>query len=248
MEKLNKFLKQIKKSRQEIKYNRKNFWRKNKVNFMNNLKTLVTHFPTPNGWRVNIAASYFLLDKEEISMPYDDDVWSFVDIVGATEKQGKDIVVFFNRTDLEFLSSPALSPLIIHEMKHVEQAARDPEKYIKTGVDDELNKVFEIEAEAEVKNYSDEFRKQNVLEKVMYAYDKKGWKGAKKMVNYLHVLAKDAFGGGYNQDMQDTEYNIFLRAEEEKDIDLFIDYFIETFVEPPKEIIREETKSKEEVK
>jgi hypothetical protein len=235
MEKFDKYLKQINKSRQEIKYNRKKFWSKNKVDFMNNLKTLVSNFPNPAGWRVNIVASCFLLDKEGISMPYDDDVWSFVDIVGATEKQGKDLVVFFNKSDLEFLSAPALLPLIVHEMKHVEQAAIDPEKYIKTGVDDKLNQQFEVEAEAEVEKISDEFRKQNILEKVMYSYDKKGWKGAKKMVNYLHLQSKDAFGGGYNQDMHETEYKLFLEAEDEKDIDIFIDYFIEGFVKTLKE-------------
>jgi hypothetical protein len=229
MEQINKFLRQIKKARQEIKYNRKNFWNKNKVNFLNNLRTLISFFPYPEGWRVSVIASYFLLDKEGISLPYDNDVWSFVDIVGATPNQGKDIIVFFNRTDLEFLSAPALLPIVIHEMKHIEQAARDPKKYIEEGVNDELNKEFEKEAEAEVKKYSDEFRKQNVLEKIIYCYDKKSWKGAKKMAQYLFQEAKDAFGGGYNQDMTEEEYKMLLKAEEEKDIDIFVDYFIESF-------------------
>jgi hypothetical protein len=228
---LNKFLKQIKKARQELKYNRKNFWSKNKTNFLNNLKTLVSFFPQPAGWRVNIVASYFLLEKEGISMPYDNDVWSFVDIVGATENQGHDIIVFFNRTDLEFLSTPALVPLVVHEMKHVEQASKDSKKYIETGVNDELNREFEKEAEAEVLKFSDEFRKQNVLEKVLYCFDKKSWKGAKKMAHYLFAEAESAFGGGYNQDMKKEEHDMFLKAEEEKDIDIFIDYFINTFKE-----------------
>lgn len=224
-----KYLKQIKNARQELKYNRKNFWKKNKVNFTNNLKTLISFFPTPEGWRVSVVASYFLLDKEGASMPYDNDVWSFVDIVGATKKQGFDIVVFFNRIDLEFLSAPALIPIVIHEMKHVEQAIKDPKTYIDEGVDDELNKKFEIEAEAEVRKYSDEFRKQNVLEKILYCYDKKSWKGAKKMAHYLYEDAKDAFGGGYDQQMTKEEYDIFEKAEDEKDIDIFIDYFIGNF-------------------
>ncbi len=224
-----KYLKQIKKARQELKYNRKNFWQKNKVNFLNNLKTLISFFPTPSGWRVNVVASYFLLDKEGPSMPYDDDVWSFVDIVGATKNQGYDLIVFFNRTDLEFLSAPALIPLVIHEMKHVEQAARDPGKYIETGVNDELNRQFEVEADGAVKRYSDEFRKQNVFEKIMYSYDKKSWKGAKKMAHYLYEEAEDAFGGGYDQQMTKQEYDIFIKAEEERDIDIFIDYFITSF-------------------
>ena len=221
-----RYLKQIKKARQELKYNRKNFFRKNKVNFTNNLKTLISFFKFPEGWRINIVASYFLLDKDGASMPYDYDVWSFVDIVGATKNQGYDIIIFFNKSDLEFLSAPALIPLITHEMKHVEQSTKDPKKYIETGVNDELNKEFEREADAAVKEYSDEFRKQNILEKVIYCYDKKSWAGAKKMVHYLYTEAKDAFGGGYDQELTQEEYEIFLKAEEEKDIDIFIDYFI----------------------
>lgn len=224
----NKYMKQIKKSRHELKYNRKEFWKKNKVNFRNNLKTLISFFPFPEAWRVNIVASYFLLDKEGVSMPYDNDVWSFADIVGATKNQGHDLVVFFNRTDLEFLSAPALVPIVVHEMKHVEQAAQDPKKYIEEGVNDELNREFEKEADAEVRKFSDEFRKENVLEKVMYCYDKRSWKGAKKMAYYLYEDAKDAFGGGYDQEIKKEEYETFLKAEEEKDIDIFIDFFIES--------------------
>jgi hypothetical protein len=240
----NKYLKQIKKSRHELKYNRKEFWKKNMVNFRNNLKTLVSFFPFPEGWRVNIVASYFLLDKEGISMPYDNDVWSFADIVGATKNQGHDLVVFFNRTDLEFLTAPALVPIVVHEMKHVEQAAKDPKKYIEEGVDDELNREFEKEAETEVRKYSDEFRMQNVLEKIMYCYDKKSWKGAKKMAQYLYEEAENSFGGGYDQQMRKEEYEIFLKAEEERDIDIFLDFFVESIgtvsivKESPKEAVK----------
>ncbi len=231
----NKYIKQIKKSRQELKYNRKNFVQKNKVNFLNNLKTLVSFFEFPEGWKVNVVASYFLLDKDTRSMPYDNDVWCFVDIVAASENQGYDLVVFFNRTDLEFLSAPALIPIVIHELKHVEQATHDPKKYITSSVDDELNNIYEKEAEAERKNYSDEFRKQDVLEKVLFCYDKKGWKGAKKMAHYLYEENENAFGGGYMKEMTKEEYEIFLKAEDEKDIDIFIDYFIENFKEGEKE-------------
>jgi len=234
-----KYLKQIKKARHELKYNRKNFWKKNKDNFINNIKTLVSFFSYPPGWRVNIIVSYFLLDKEGTSMPYDDEVWSFVDIVGATEKQGKDLVVFFNKKDLEFLSAPALIPLLVHEMKHVYQAAENPKRYIEEGINDKIHLENEREAEAEVKKYSDEFRKENVLEKVLYCYDKKGWKGAKKMAYYLYAESADAYGGGYNQEMMKDEYEVFLKAEEEKDIDIFIDYFINTFKKPEK--IQEKT-------
>lgn len=232
----NKYLKQIKKARQELKYNRKNFWQKNKVNFLNNLKTLVSFFNFPKDWKVNVVASYFLLDKDTRSMPYDNDVWCFVDIVAASEKQGYDLVVFFNRTDLEFLSPPALIPIVIHELKHVEQATKDPKTYVITSVNDELNQTYEKEAEAERKNYSDEFRKQDVLEKVLFCYDKKSWKGARKMAQYLYEENENAFGGGYLKELTKEEYELFLKAEDEKDIDIFVDYFIENFKEPIKEI------------
>ena len=235
-----KYLKQIKKARQEIKYNRKNFTQKNKVNFLNNLKTLISFFNFPDNWKVNVVASYFLLDKDTKSMPYDNDVWCFVDIVAATENQGYDLVVFFNRSDLEFLSAPALIPIIVHELKHVEQATKDPKQYVETSVNDKLNQEYEKEAEAERNNYSDEFRKQDILEKVLYCYDQKSWKGAKKMAHYLYEENEIAFGGGYMKEMTKEEYELFLRAEDEKDIDIFIDYFIESFKEPIKELKEEE--------
>ena len=234
-----KYLKQIKKARLEIKNDRKNFWSKNSVNFRNNIKGIISFFKFPEKWKISIIASRFLLDKH--TMPYDKDVWSFSDVVAATENQGFDIVLFFNKTDLEFLSAPALLHIVIHEVKHVFQAAENPIKYSKVTVDDESNKKYETEADAEVRRYSEEFRKENVLEKVMYCYDEEGWEGAKKMVKYLYFEAKDAFGGGYDQDMLKQEYEVFLEAEEEKDIDIFIDYFINTFKD---EIKQEEETNK----
>ena len=222
-----KYLKQIKKSRHEIKYNRKNFVQKNRVNFLNNLKTLISFFEFPKNWKVNIVASNFLMDNDTKSMPYDNDVWCFVDVVAASKNQGYDLIVFFNRADIEFLSAPALIPIIVHELKHVEQATKNPKSYIETSYNDELNQTYEKEAEAERNNYSDEFRKQDILEKVLYCYDKKGWKGAKKMAHYLYEENENAFGGGYMKEMTKEEYELFEKAEDEKDIDIFIDYFIE---------------------
>jgi len=234
VEAMKRFLRQIKKARHELKYNRENFWRKNKINFINNIKTLLSFFKFPEGWTVNIIASHFLLDKE--AMPYDKDVWSFSDIIAATKNQGFDIIIFFNRTDLEFLSAPALLPIVVHEVTHVYQASKDPEKYVKTTVDDELNKEYEAEADIEVRKYSDEFRKENVLEKIIYSYHKKAWLGARKMADYLYKEAPTAFGGGYDQEMKKEEYEVFLKAEEERDIDIFIDYFINSFKEDSKKL------------
>lgn len=218
-----KILKQIKKARHEIKYNRKEFWQKNRVNFRNNIKTLISFFKFPEAWNINIIASRFLLDKH--SMPYDKDVWSFSDIVAATKEQGYEIAIFFNKTDLEFLSAPALLPIVVHEVAHVFQVPKDPKKYILQTIDDNLSKEYEKEADEEAAKYSEEFRKENVLEKIMFCYDEEGWKGARKMIDYLYIEAKDAFGGGYDQEIKKEEYEAFKKAEEEKDIDLFVDYF-----------------------
>jgi hypothetical protein len=228
MDKINelndKFFKQLKKARLDIKNDRKNFWNKNSVNFRNNIKNIVSFFKFPAGWNVSIIASRFLLDKR--SMPYDKDVWSFSDVVAATKNMGFDIILFFNKSDLEFLSAPALLPIVVHEVAHIYQAAQNPGEYVKSTVDEELNKKYEKEADSEAAKYSDEFRKENVFEKIMFCYDEEGWKGARKMIDYLFIEAKDSFGGGYDQEIKKEEYEIFKKAEEEKDIDIFIDYFI----------------------
>jgi len=243
IEKLDKFLKQIEKARHELKYNRRNFWNKNRVNFRNNIKTLISFFKFPENWNINIIASRFLLDK--YVLPYDKDVWSFSDVVGATEKQGFDIIIFFNKSDLEFLSAPALLPLVVHEVAHVYQAAQDTKTYVKSAVDDELNKKYESEADAEVRKYSDEFRRENVLEKVLYCFDERGWEGAKKIADYLFKESANVFGGGYDQEMTREEYEIYLKAEDEKDIDILIDYFIESIKDEEKKEEKKEGKKEE---
>lgn len=227
IEELNtKFLKQIKKARTEIKNDRKNFWSKNAVNFRNNIKTLVSFFKFPEGWNVSIIASQFLLDKHV--MPYDKDVWSFSDVVAATKEQGYEIVIFFNKTDLEFLSAPALLPIVVHEVAHVFQVPKDPKKYVLQTLDDNLSKEYEKEADVNSAKYSEEFRRENVLEKIVFCYDEEGWKGATKMADYLFKEAADAFGGGYDQEMKKEEYEAFIKAAEERDIDVFIDHFLES--------------------
>ena len=226
IDELNRFLRQVKKARQEIKYHRPNFWNKNRINFKNNIKTLVSFFKFPDGWVVDTIASKFLLDKP--SMPYDLDVWSFSDVISATENQGFNIVLFFNKTDLEFLSLPALLPIVVHEVAHVYQAARNTKEYVQAAVNDETSIKYEEEADAEVRKYSEEFRRQNIIEKIMYCFDERGWEGAKKMVDYLHNGVKDSFGGGYDEAMNKKEYEIFKKSEEEKDIDIFIDHFVES--------------------
>lgn len=242
IEEFEKFLRQVKRARQEIKSDRPDFWKKNRVNFKNNIKTLIGHYKFPEGWIVNTIASNFLLDKE--AMPYDMDVWSFSDVVSATKEQGYNIVIFFNKADLEFLSLPALLPIVVHEAEHVFQVPKNTKKYVLAGVDDEISREFERGADAEVRKYSDEFRRENVFEKIMYCFDKRSWAGAKKMADYLYKEAEDAFGGGYDQEMTKEEYRIFMKAFEEKDIDIFIDSFVESINKEMERLEKEKVEKK----
>ena len=178
-----KVFKQLQKVRNEIKINRKEFWAKNRTNFKNNIKNLVSFFKFPEKWRVNVSASTFLLDKQVL--PYDKDVWSFSDVVSATEEQGFEMVIFFNKIDLEFLSMPALLPIVVHECAHVFQAAKDTRTYINATLSDEQSRIFEKEADSESSKYNDEFRRENILEKILFCYDLEGWTGAKKIADYL---------------------------------------------------------------
>jgi hypothetical protein len=148
--------------------------------------------------------------------------------VSATKEQGFNIVIFFNKSDLEYLSLPALLPIVVHEAEHVCQVPKDPRTYVLATVDDNISIELEKGADAEVKKYSDEYRRENLLEKIVYCFDKTNWTGAKKMADYLYKEAKDAFGGGYDQEMKKAEYDVFMEAYEEKDINIFIDYFIES--------------------
>jgi len=245
IQELDKFLRQVKKSRNELKYDRQNFWRKNSVNFRNNIKSLISFFKFPEGWTVSVIASRFLLDRP-VTMPYDQDVWSFSDVIAATKNQGYEIVIFFNKTDLEFLSLPALLPIVVHEVAHVYQVPKDPQKYLLQTIDDELSRAYESEADGEAAKYSDEFRRENILEKILFCYDAEGWKGAKKMVQYLYKEAKDSFGGGYDEAMKKEEYDVFLKSEDEKDINIFVDYFIESIEKVDKQ--DKEDKEREERK
>jgi len=241
-----KFLKQVKKARQEIKSDRDDFWKKNRINFKNNIKTLIGFYKFPEGWVVNTIASTFLMDKE--SMPYDTDVWSFSDVASATKEQGYNIIIFFNKADLEFLSLPALLPIVAHEAEHVFQVPKDPKIYILATVDDKINREFEKGADAEARKYSDEYRRENVLEKIVYCFDKTNWTGAKKMADYLYTEAENAFGGGYDQEMKKDEYDAFMKAYEEKDINVFIDYFIESINRELEKIAHASVSSEEQKK
>jgi hypothetical protein len=226
---INHLLMVARNAREDLKRNKEEFWKKNKSEFDRNIKQLTSLYKFPKPWKVHVIAADFLSKSGKELMPYDKNSWCFVDIVGATRKQGFDIVVFFSKSDLQYLSLPAMTSLVVHEMRHVYQAIKNPKKYSEQTVNDELYKKFEEEAEAEIRRYPDDLRKQAVLEKIIYSYSTKGWQGAQKEAYYLYEECQYAFGDGYKREMEKEEYDLFLEAKKKKDINLFIESFIDTF-------------------
>jgi hypothetical protein len=190
----------IKNARQRTRGNRAEFWDENKRNFKKNLKKIMEFYPLPEKWRLYLVASTFLFDEE--IFPFDYDSWSSTNLIAATKKQGFEVMMFLNKARLQFLSLPALIPMIEHEFVHVIQASRDPKKYLKSIINDSLSMKLEIEAEKEVQYISDEFRKQWILESILYCYDKDGWEFSKKMADFLYLQMEDMYGGGYDKGMK----------------------------------------------
>lgn len=216
-------LKLIKLSIKKLKENRNVFWGENKRNFKKNIKKLMALYPMPKKWKVYFVASNFLFDKQ--IFPFDYDSWSSTNLIASTDKQGFEIMIFLNKARLEFLSLPALIPIVEHEFVHVKQAIKNPEQYLKSIINDSLSKKLEMEAEKGVRDISDEFRKQWVLESILYCYDLNGWLFAKKMADFLYIEMENLYGGGYDKGMTKQEYKIFIKSMEKKDIYLFINFF-----------------------
>lgn len=220
---MKQLLKQIPKIRKRLLKNRKKFWRDNKKNFKRNIKLLVNGAELPKRWKIYIVASNFLFDKK--IFPFDYDSWSATNLISATKKQKFEIMLFFNKARSEFLSMPALIPLIKHELYHVNQVAKNPKEYLLSIINDNLSRKLEIEAEKNARA-NDEFKKEWVLESVLYCHDMGGWKFSKKMADFLFKEMKNIYGGGYERVMTKKEYEIFLKAMKKKDIGIFIKNFI----------------------
>ena len=219
----NEFLDLIPLSRRKLKGPRGLFWEENKRGFKRNVKRIIDMHPVPQGWKRYVVASTFLFDKA--IFPFDYDSWSSTNLIAATPKQGFEVMIFLNKARLEFLSLPGLVHLITHEMVHVEQAARDPARYLDCITSDFLSKKGEIEAEGRVAGLSDEFRKQWVLESILFSHDFGGWSFAKRMADFFHEEMQNLYGGGYDKGLTDEEYHAFLKSMKEKDIQDFLDYF-----------------------
>ncbi len=220
---INTYVKEIKRCRNVLRKNRKKFWSVNKKNFAGNIKKIIKTQKSPRGWKIYIIASRFLSDKK--ILPFDYDSWSGVNLIVATKKQGFEIMMFFNRDRAEFLSIPGLIPLVIHEFKHVKQAAKSPRNYVKAITDNKISRNLEEEAESDIKKLSAEFRKEAVLENILYCYDIGGWKTAQKMASFMYKKREEIYGGGYQKEMEKEEFKVFLDAKRNKDINIFTDFF-----------------------
>lgn len=217
------FLREIKKNRKLFHKNRGKFWHKNKKDFEKNILSIIKQAKKPKGWKVYVAASNFLPNKK--IMPFDYDAWSSTNIIGATKKQGFEVMIFFNRAALEFLSRAALLTLVLHELWHVWQIAKSPKESLRSLVDDDLSTKLEKDAESPVEILPEEIKREAVLEKVLYCYDVGGWKMAKKMADFMYKKRKNMYGGGYLQEMNKVEYDAFMDASKKKNIKAFINYF-----------------------
>lgn len=214
---------EILRCRNKLKRNRNSFWENNKKAFCKNVIDIINSLDVPKGWKIYVLVSSFVSDKE--IYPYDYDSWSVVNLIAATKKQGHEILVFINKSRAEFLSRPAIVPLILHEFQHIKQAAHNPHKYITSILDDEIAKAFEEDAEKSIRHLDKEFKKEAVLESVLYCYDIGGWDCATKMTNFLYNERENIYSGGYDKDMTDNDYELFNVAKEKEDINLFIKRF-----------------------
>ena|SRR3989344_581318 len=216
------FLKDIKRCRNLLKEDRKKYWNNNKKNFEKNLMKIINSYKIPKPWKIYVVAGNFISNKK--IMPYDWDSWSATLLICATKRQNYEIMLFFNRARSEFLSVPGLIRIVTHELKHVDQLIKNPSDEIKSKINDKFSEREEKEVETEVDKLPKEFLEQTALESVLYCYDNYGWEAAKKMADFFKNQ-ETVYSGGYSEWMTKEEYNIFMKAKKEKNINLFINNY-----------------------
>ncbi len=215
---------ELQKARDGLLKNRQAFWKNNIGNFSKNIKYLTEKIGSPKGWKIYSLIGEFITNKE--IRPYDYDAWSITVPSAATEKQGHEILMYFNRAKA-YLSLAALLPLVVHEMAHTLQIAKNPEQYIRFSVDDKLCDTLEQEAESAVIKINKEFIKQHVLESIAYCYDQWGWEAAERMATYFLKEKANMYGGGYKSLMDEQEFTLFQEAKRINDIMAFIKRYIQ---------------------
>ena len=225
------FLKENYAARRRLYKNRDKFWRENKKNCERNSLFLVSLFrkqyQIPKKWKIKIIVGNFSEGNNQEIKPFDYFSYSLTNLVVASKKQNYEFLIFLNRARIGFLSKTALIPLIAHEINHIKQGTLNPKEYLLSTIEDKLSEKLEKEAELsarKIKNWN-EFRKQQVLESILYCYDIFGWKGARKMALFFYKNIKKIYGGGYFGDMTAKELKIFLESMKKRDIRIFVDYF-----------------------
>jgi hypothetical protein len=223
------FLKEAYTERKKILGDRINFWKDNEKNCEKNCEILLNYFlkefKINKRWKVKLIVGNFVDGKS--TKPFDYFSYSVTDLTSASKKQGKEFLIFLNKARIGFLSKTALIPLIVHELKHVKQGILNPRGYLLSVIDDKLSEKLEKEADLairKIKNW-EEFRKQQVLESVLYCYDYFGWEGAEKMALFFYKGVKTIYGDGYLGDMTQEEFEIFLEAKKKKNISIFTKLF-----------------------
>jgi len=221
----NIFLKEIKHCRKQLYSvnSRRKFWKGNKLNFEKNVQKIVSSLKFPKKWKVFVVLGDFLANKK--ALPFDRDTWSSTMVAAATKRQRFEIIMFINKTSSEFLSLPALIPLIAHEAQHAWQIARSPKNYVKTYFNDTLAQKDELDAEKNVRKLPQEFIDEAALESILYCYDIGGWNAAQKMADNLWTEVPEMYSGGYDAGMTETQYKLFLRTKKKKNIKEFIAKF-----------------------
>jgi len=197
---------------------RSKFFSENKKNFEKNVLKIINKVKTGK-FKIYAVAGNFLGKK---IMPYDYDAFSCANLLAATKKQGYEIMLFLNKTRLEFLSLPALMPLLSHEIEHVKQAEKSPKAFLLSMLNDKTSRKLEKQAE-KAANLKEE-KREYALESILYCYELRGWEKAGKMAKFLFNRDK-LYGGGYEKGLSKKEYKVFLDAKKKKDIGLFVKSF-----------------------
>jgi len=212
---------------------RKRYWETNKKECRKNtylvFNYLKKRLKINKKWKVHLLVSKFVLESENKIAPYNYNSFSLTNLISSSPKQGYEIVIFLNKARIGFASLPALIPIIAHEMHHVKQIDKNLKKYNESFLNDKLSNLLEKEADKAVFaiTHINEFRKQEVLESILFCYDNFGkWQGAKKMADFWFKKIENIYGGGYIKNMTSKEYKSFNDAMKKNNISLFIDCFI----------------------
>lgn len=213
---------EILRAREKLKSEKKRskFFSQNKKNFDKNILKIINKVKTGK-FKIYVVVGNFLGKK---LMPYDYDSFSAANLLAATKRQGYEIMLFLNKARLEFLSLPALMPLLLHEIEHIKQAEKNAKECLLSMLNDKISRKLEKQAERKTIDLGEE-KREYALESVLYCYDVGGWEKAGKMAEFL-FNQDNLYGGGYEKGLSKKEYKVFLEARKGKNINTFAKLFI----------------------